>query len=191
MAAHDGRRKAQQGTQGGGPAGGHQQSASRAVERQDCQPDGLHAGLDAGGRAAQADAACRHSGAAARELSQAEPTRRSCLQPQPATACTSQSWVPHANPLSAPVPHGKQAAFPTSKILVLNLLPRTSPDVDPVNVKLKALCVKRGIYWSTCGSDINPHDPKQLYDGTHPAQKGADKVLRCLAPEVARLAGKA
>ncbi len=74
---------------------------------------------------------------------------------------------------------------------MLNLLPRTSPDVSAVNAKLKALCSKRGIYWSTCGSDINPRDPKQLYDGTHPAQKGADKVLHCLAPEVARLAGKA
>ncbi|KAL4434234.1 hypothetical protein ABPG75_000675 [Micractinium tetrahymenae] len=84
-----------------------------------------------------------------------------------------------------------QAAFPDSEILVLNLLPRTSPDVGPVNKKLKALCEKRGIHWSTCGSDIDPRDPRQLYDGTHPAQEGADKVLRCLAPEVGRLAGKA
>lgn len=110
-------------------------------------------------------------------------------------ACPVAAHFCHPLPPSAPFPlppaQTQQAAFPESKILVLNLLPRTSPHVGPVNTKLKALCDRRGIHWSTCGSDIDPRDPKQLYDGTHPAPKGADKVLRCLAPEVARLAGKA
>jgi len=44
--------------------------------------------------------------------------------------------------------------------------------------------LQNGVDFSTCGSDIDPTDKSQLYDGIHPAAGGLDILYSCLAPQV-------
>lgn len=44
--------------------------------------------------------------------------------------------------------------------------------------------VQNGVQFSTCGSNIDPTDRSQLYDGIHPAPRGLEILFSCLAPQV-------
>lgn len=44
--------------------------------------------------------------------------------------------------------------------------------------------MQNGVQFSTCGSDIDPSDRSQLYDGIHPTPRGLEILFSCLAPQV-------
>ncbi|EFN53922.1 hypothetical protein CHLNCDRAFT_136136 [Chlorella variabilis] len=83
-----------------------------------------------------------------------------------------------------------QAAWPSTRLILLNLLPTVfeveAPylDITGTNKKYQQIAEETGIEWSTCGSDIDPADEAQLYDGIHPGPKGVDILLSCLGPQV-------
>lgn len=78
-----------------------------------------------------------------------------------------------------------RAAMPSSRIVLLNLLPndQVGAAVRATNAKYERLAAKHGCVWSTCGSDMGPGD---LKDGTHPSASGYRRLLGCLRPVVAR-----
>jgi len=80
-----------------------------------------------------------------------------------------------------------RAAMPSSKILLLNILPNDKADVAGTNKKYERLAAKHGIKFSTCGSDLNPRDTKHFVDGTHPASDGYRRLFKCLKPVVASM----
>lgn len=62
--------------------------------------------------------------------------------------------------------------------------PPGQPACPPTRACPPPACPQTGIEWSTCGSDIDPADEAQLYDGIHPGPKGVDILLSCLGPQV-------
>lgn len=68
-----------------------------------------------------------------------------------------------------------------------SLIPNAKFDHTALNTQYWTLSWRRGIAWAACGRDINPADPAQLYDGTHPTPLGIDKLMRCVAPHVYQL----
>lgn len=79
-------------------------------------------------------------------------------------------------------------AMPTSKIIVLNVLPTSRNTlVGSTNAKYKSLAAKHGAEFSTCGSDLDPASTAQFSDGLHPASAGYTKLFKCLKPVVSGL----
>lgn len=81
-----------------------------------------------------------------------------------------------------------KGAYPGSHLVVLNLLPTSVDvflDIEGTNEKYREVAKEMGVAFSTCGSNIDPTDPTQLYDGIHPDPKGLDIIFSCLGPEVA------
>ena len=78
------------------------------------------------------------------------------------------------------------AAMPGSRLVVLAMLPSRIPKVAAMNELLrKEVDRHKGVLWSTCGSDIDPWNERQLYDGVHPAEEGYSRLFRCLKPQLA------
>lgn len=86
-----------------------------------------------------------------------------------------------------------RAAWPTTHLLVLNVLPSTAVPAGATaaaNAEYRALAAKWGASYSTCGSQIDPHDASQLVDGWHPAEGGYERVLGCLRRQRDALAAR-
>lgn len=80
-----------------------------------------------------------------------------------------------------------RAAMPSSKIVLLGLLPNAVVSVAATNRNYAKLAAKYGATFSTCGSDLNPRNPAHFKDGTHPASEGYRRVFACLKPVVSSL----
>lgn len=80
-----------------------------------------------------------------------------------------------------------QQAYPGTHLIVLNLLPTDVDvylDIEGTNKQYKRVAAENGVQFSTCGSDIDPSDRSQLYDGIHPTPRGLEILFSCLAPQV-------
>ncbi|KAL4422105.1 hypothetical protein ABPG77_003390 [Micractinium sp. CCAP 211/92] len=78
-------------------------------------------------------------------------------------------------------------AYPGTHFIVLNLLPThvdVPLDTQGTNEQYQRVAAENGVQFSTCGSDIDPADRYQLYDGIHPTPRGLDTLFSCLAPQV-------
>lgn len=80
-----------------------------------------------------------------------------------------------------------RAAMPSSKIVLLGLLPNTLANVGATNRNYAKVAAKHGVTFATCGSDLNPRNPAHFTDGTHPASEGYRRLLACLRPVVSAL----
>lgn len=80
-----------------------------------------------------------------------------------------------------------RAAMPSSKIVLLGILPCSSVSVSATNRRYEALARKHGITYSNCGSDIDPNNRSLSVDGTHPAPGGYRRLFACLRPLVSRM----
>jgi lysophospholipase L1-like esterase len=79
-----------------------------------------------------------------------------------------------------------EAAMPGSRVLVLAMLPSKIPKVTAMNQLLRQEVERHGgVLFSTCGSDIDPTNERQLYDGVHPTEDGYTRIFRCLKPLLA------
>ena len=78
-----------------------------------------------------------------------------------------------------------KAVHPTSRVIVMGVLPNVHVSVAATNAKYRALAAKHDVIFSDCGSDTNPHDSSQYRDGTHPNEGGYDRILQCLKPQLA------
>lgn len=76
------------------------------------------------------------------------------------------------------------AALPSTRLLLLGLLPNAEHDVLPVNEMYRGLSDAKGVAFAACGQDIDPTDAGLLYDGTHPTLLAQHRLLECLAPMV-------
>ena len=79
-----------------------------------------------------------------------------------------------------------KAAMPSSKILLMALLPRTSHDVAGPNSKLRALASTHGVTLCTCGQDLDPRNKALMSDGLHPTPEAYGRILKCLVGVVAQ-----
>lgn len=82
-----------------------------------------------------------------------------------------------------------RATWPSTKIVLLGMLPNASKDVRPFNAKYEQLASKHGATYSSCGSDIDPRST-DMPDGTHPSAAGYAKALPCLRRVVDTLVGR-
>lgn len=73
-----------------------------------------------------------------------------------------------------------RAAMPSSKIVLLGLLPNSVVNVAATNRNFARVAAKHGVTFSSCGSDLNPHNPAHFKDGTHPASEGYRRLFSCL-----------
>lgn len=82
-----------------------------------------------------------------------------------------------------------KATFPTTKLVLMALLPTSRPDrrqgVAELNIAYKSLAARMGIMFSQCGQHMNPTDSALYSDGLHLTQAGHDVVLACLRQDVA------
>lgn len=79
------------------------------------------------------------------------------------------------------------ATWPSSDVILQALLPTTKVDVGPANEAWAALAAEHGVTFSTCGSDLDPTDPRQYEDSVHPSEAGYRRFLPCLAEEAREL----
>ena len=79
-----------------------------------------------------------------------------------------------------------KAAMPSSKIVLMALLPRTSHDVSGPNSKLRAVASTYGATFCTCGQDLDPRNVSLMSDGLHPTPQAYGTILKCLADVVAQ-----
>jgi lysophospholipase L1-like esterase len=82
-----------------------------------------------------------------------------------------------------------RAVMPTTKIIVMGLLPCTRVDVRSVNERYRALAAKLGCTYVDCGAGMSASDTRYFVDGTHPSAAGYDRVFACLRPVVQQLRG--
>jgi len=108
----------------------------------------------------------------------------------PLLPCYASLFWPHPYTCLPSPPFNLQATYPDTKLLLINVLPRVRPPVKDANRRLAALARRHRVAWSTCGADINPFNKSMLFDGIHPTGRAQTKLLRCLAPLVAQLAGR-
>lgn len=80
-----------------------------------------------------------------------------------------------------------RAAMPSTKVVLMAVLPNASVSVSASNARYKDIAQKHGITFAECGLDLNPNDKNHFRDGTHPASSGYDRMLRCLKPIVHNL----
>lgn len=73
-----------------------------------------------------------------------------------------------------------RATWPTTKIVLLNMLPNADKDVRPFNERYRLVASKHGATYATCGADIDPRNKVDMPDGTHPSAAGYAKILPCL-----------
>lgn len=78
-----------------------------------------------------------------------------------------------------------KAAWPTSQIYVLALLPNAFErekgfNVAATNKKYQDIAKRQNVAFLDCGGTVNPRDKKVMADGTHPTAAAQDKVLACL-----------
>ena len=79
-----------------------------------------------------------------------------------------------------------EAAMPGSRLVVLAMLPSKIPKVTAMNQLLRQEVERHsGVLFSPCGSDIDPSNERQQYDGVHPTEDGYTRIFRCLKPLLA------
>ena len=71
--------------------------------------------------------------------------------------------------------------YPSSKILLMNILPTTRPyQIGPTNAAYAKIAAANGATFLTCGSDINIRDPELSADGLHLTPAGYGRVIPCI-----------
>jgi lysophospholipase L1-like esterase len=73
-----------------------------------------------------------------------------------------------------------RAAWPTSRLILVGILPNAFVSVKEANKKYEKLSKKYGFEYTSCGSQMNPKDKKLFGDGTHPAPDGYHVLYSCL-----------
>ena len=79
-----------------------------------------------------------------------------------------------------------RAAMPSSKVVLMALLPTIYGSVDPTNAKYKELARTHGAAFVDCGAGLDIRDKTQSSDGLHLTAAGYDRLLACLKPTVLR-----
>lgn len=77
-----------------------------------------------------------------------------------------------------------RATWPTTRFILLNILPNAFVSVKEANRKYEKLSQKYGFEYVTCGSTLDPNDKKLFKDGTHPAPDGYHAIYSCLRDRV-------
>lgn len=78
-----------------------------------------------------------------------------------------------------------RSVMPTSKIIVMALLPAAYYPTSQFNTALQPVAEKYGATWVKCGWDMSPSKDKDLIpDFIHPNAAGHERILTCLKPYV-------
>ena len=77
-----------------------------------------------------------------------------------------------------------KGAYPTSKLVIVGLLPCTRVDVTSTNEGYRQIASKYGVTYTACGLAVDANNKKLSQDGTHPTEAGYDKLFACLQPVV-------
>ena len=73
-----------------------------------------------------------------------------------------------------------QRAYPTTKLVLMALLPRNRYDTQGPNQTLRQIAARRAIMFAECGTAMHPKDTRFFRDGLHPVAKGYEVVFACL-----------
>ena len=77
-----------------------------------------------------------------------------------------------------------KTVMPTTKIVLMALLPTTRVSVTTTNVAYEKLALENGLVFAPCGRSMNPSDTTLFSDGLHPTNAGYGVVFPALAPLV-------
>lgn len=74
--------------------------------------------------------------------------------------------------------------LPNTRIVLQALLRRKDLSTAAANRGYQALAREAGVFFSTCGQDLDPNDPALFSDGLHPTPAAYVPFVRCLASQI-------
>lgn len=73
-----------------------------------------------------------------------------------------------------------QRAYPTTKVVLMALLPRGKFSVQAPNQTLRQVAASTSVMFAECGTAMDPANKQLFYDGLHLTAKGYGVVFDCL-----------